>query len=417
MQTNDNNETQLQTDFINEIFGAICEYAYKRGEKEINLEKEEKTELDGQKPDGILGFFTSKNKDVRVIIELKDSKTDLDKNENRVNDKRSPVEQAFSYVSKYQGIEWVIVSNFKEIRLYKASYAGQYHSFTIEELAKSKEKQKEFHFLLSKDRLFTKIRNQSSSHSLDSREKGEEIEKKFYRHYSTLREEIWQTLIELNKEKHYGRNFYLYKAQKLIDRIIFIRFCKENGALDNDAVLQALDQIFIKGKYKRLKALFTAMNEGNREIGIAKFNGGLFAEDKDLDRLNISDEIIDKILALYSHNFESDLGVNILAHIFEQSISGLENLTGDNEKKRKKDAIFYTPAYITEYIVKEAIGGWLADRKTEIKAKENSEEWWKECAEKLKQITVLDPTCGSGAFLVKVFDYLQNEWQEVKSHI
>lgn len=417
LQTTSKNEEQLQTDFLNDIFGDILGYTYKRGETETNLEKEEKTELDGQKPDGILGFFNEKGKDVRVVIELKDQKTDIDKKQNRTTDKRSPVEQAFGYVSKYQGVEWVVVSNFKEIRLYKAGYAGKFHSFTMEELATNEDKQKEFHLLLSKDRLFTKISNQSPIHALETAEKGEEIEKRFYKHYSTLREEIWHNLLDLNKEKHYGRNFYLYKAQKLIDRIIFIRFCKENGALDNDAVLEALNNKYIKGKYSRMKALFTAMDEGNPEIGIAKFNGGLFAEDKDLDCLTISDEIIDKIVILYSHDFGSDLDVNILGHIFEQSISDLENLTGYNEKKRKKDGVFYTPAYITEYIVREAVGGWLADRKAEIKAKENSKEWWKEYAEKLKSIKVLDPACGSGAFLVKVFDYLQSEWKEVQKHI
>lgn len=180
------NEEQLQTDFLNDIFGDILGYTYKRGEEETNLEKEEKTELDGQKPDGILGFFNSENKDCRVIIELKDQKTDIDKKQNRATDKCSPVEQAFGYVSKYQGVEWVIVSNFKEIRLYKAGYAGKYHSFAMEELATNEDKQHEFHFLLSKDRLFTKTSNQSPVHSLDTTEKGEEIEKRFYKHYSTL---------------------------------------------------------------------------------------------------------------------------------------------------------------------------------------------------------------------------------------
>jgi len=205
LQTSFKKEEQLQTDFLNDIFGEVLGYNYKRGEAETHLEKEEKTELDGQKPDGILGFFSGKAKDVRVIIELKDQKTNLDKSQNRATDKRSPIEQAFGYVAKYQGIEWVIASNFKEIRLYKANYAGKYHSFTIEELANNNNKIKEFHFLLSKHRLFTKPPNQSPVHSLNTAEKGNEIEKKFYQHYSKLREEIWHNLTELNTEKHYGR--------------------------------------------------------------------------------------------------------------------------------------------------------------------------------------------------------------------
>lgn len=408
---NDNQkEEALQTNFLNDIFGKVLGYEIDTGEDEFNLLTEYKTQKDGTKVDGVLGFITNGKKDIRVAIELKaKNTTNLDTVEK----------QAFEYRDKIDGIEWVITSNTNEIRLYSAGSGGRlkYQSWTFLELANNESKRKEFHFILAKDRLFTKIPNQSPVHALDTTEKGEEIEKRFYKHYSTLREEIWHNLLELNKEKHYGRNFYLYKAQKLIDRIIFIRFCKENGALDNDAVLEALNNKFVPGKYNRLKFLFQAMDGGNPEIGIARFNGGLFATDADLDNLQVSDDIIDKIVILYSHDFGSDLDVNILGHIFEQSISDLESLTGDNEKKRKKDGVFYTPAYITEYIVREAIGGWLADRKAELKAKEGSKDWWQQYSQKLQSIKIIDPACGSGAFLVKVFDYLQNEWREVGKHI
>jgi hypothetical protein len=62
LQTTSKNEEQLQTDFLNDIFGEVLGYTYKRGEPETNLEKEEKTELDGQKPDGILDSLQPKEK-------------------------------------------------------------------------------------------------------------------------------------------------------------------------------------------------------------------------------------------------------------------------------------------------------------------------------------------------------------------
>ena len=169
------NEEQLQTDFLNDIFGEVLGYTYKRGEPETNLEKEEKTELDGQKPDGILGFFNEKTKDTRIIIELKGQNINLDQKQNRANDKRSAVEQAFGYSSKYQGTEWVIVSNFIEIRLYKTGYEGKYHSFIMQDLASNSAKQKEFHFLLAKNQLFTKNPHQSPTHSLNTANQGAEI--------------------------------------------------------------------------------------------------------------------------------------------------------------------------------------------------------------------------------------------------
>jgi len=68
--------------------------------------------------------------------------------------------------------------------------------------------------------------------------------------------------------------------------------------------------------------------------------------------------------------------VNILGHIFEQSISDLEDLRNhfseDEDKgtsKRKKDGVFYTPEYIVDYMVKNSLGVWLEERFDEIKKK------------------------------------------------
>ena len=160
----------------------------------------------------------------------------------------------------------------------------------------------------------------------------------------------------------------------------------------------------------------------------------------------IKDNQLTEIINFVSgYDFQSQLDVNILGHIFEQSISDIEEFqsTLDSEKasepqisKRKKDGVYYTPDYITRYIVKEAVGGWLDDRRKEIYdalkitelpdlASEDYETagrtpnekiklhivFWESYREQLKKIKVLDPACGSGAFLTQVFDYLWKEWE------
>jgi hypothetical protein len=67
LTTTHKTEEQLQADFLNDIFGEVLGYAYKRGETEINLEKEQKTELDSQKPDGVLGFLNQQNKSLALF--------------------------------------------------------------------------------------------------------------------------------------------------------------------------------------------------------------------------------------------------------------------------------------------------------------------------------------------------------------
>lgn len=443
LQTTNKNEEQLQTDFLNDIFGEVLGYTYKRGENETNLEKEEKTELDGQKPDGILGFFTAISKDCRVVIELKDQRTSLDAKQNRKGDNRTPVGQAFDYATKYQGIEFVIVSNFKEIRLYKSTYQGKFHEFKIEELARSEAKQFEFFLLLAKTHLFTQEKSTSPTHKLleDNTKEEELIEKRFYNDYKDLRKKLFNHLREQNQAKE--PTTLLSKTQKLLDRIIFVCFCEDLNLLPDKIftkLLKNTQESFVEVSiWQQIKGLFNAIDKGFPQKNINKFNGGLFAKDTELDELVLQDDILKEIIKISDWDFGSELTVNILGHIFEQSITDLEEIKADisgethdkKQGKRKKDGVFYTPEYITRYIVEEAVGGWLNDRKTELgieKLPELTEEdfikkgkklsknaqkhidFWNSYAKILQNIKVLDPACGSGAFLVAVFNFLENEW-------
>jgi hypothetical protein len=443
LQTTNKNEEQLQTDFLNDIFGDVLGYIYKRGENETNLEKEEKTELDGQKPDGILGFFTHQGKDCRVVIELKDQRTSLDAKQNRKGDNRTPVGQAFDYATKYQGIEFVIVSNFKEVRLYKSTYQGKFHEFKIEELARSEAKQKEFLLLLAKNSLFTTDKSISPTHKLleDNTKEEELIEKRFYDDYKDLRKKLFNHLREQNPQKE--PTTLLSKTQKILDRIIFVCFCEDLGLLPDKIftkLLKTAQDAFVEiTVWQQIKGLFNAIDKGWPQKNINKFNGGLFARDAELDELVLQDDILKEIIKISDWDFGSELTVNILGHIFEQSITDLEEIKADisgethdkKQGKRKKDGVFYTPEYITRYIVEEAVGGWLNDRKIELgieklpeltdedfikKSKKPSKnaqkhiDFWNSYAKTLQNIKVLDPACGSGAFLVAVFNFLENEW-------
>ena len=59
---NDNRkEEAVQSDFLNDIFGKILGYEIET-DKEYNLDKEYKTQKDGTKVDGVLGFFKKESK-------------------------------------------------------------------------------------------------------------------------------------------------------------------------------------------------------------------------------------------------------------------------------------------------------------------------------------------------------------------
>ena len=78
---------------------------------------------------------------------------------------------------------------------------------------------------------------------------------------------------------------------------------------------------------------------------------------------------IPKILSNY--DFASEVSVNILGHIFEHSLTEIESIQAELEgegidkskTKRKKDGVFYTPTYITKYIVDNTVGKLCGEKK------------------------------------------------------
>lgn len=119
-------ELDLQDIFFEAVFVNALGYKPRPAEGEASqawsLQSEFRTDVDLTRPDGVLGFFTLDHgeKDVRVVIELKRPGADLDERQDRKQDRRTPVDQAFSYAHKFDAVDWVIVSNFSELRLYHA---------------------------------------------------------------------------------------------------------------------------------------------------------------------------------------------------------------------------------------------------------------------------------------------------------
>jgi len=451
-------ETEIDLTFLNDIFGEVLDYEYQIDKENINLIP--KSSIESKEPDAILGFFTHQIRyDIRVVIELKDSETDLDRIQNRL-EKISPVTQAFEYGRKAgEQCKWVIVSNIKTIRLYNKE-SDNYELFNLSDLQETYFL-KRFFYLLHKDRLL----HTSGESPVDTlyRERQEEelkITKEFYTKYKEIRVQLFQNLHENNTE--IDKLVLLEKAQKLLDRIIFVCFCSDLEILPSK-ILQKISTYFLNQEYfyddivlwLLVKQLFKSVDNGNRKI--FKLNGGLFAADEILDKLKIGSEILIKVFEIAEFDFRSDINVNILGHIFEQSISdleklkkdilnptGFENPLGFTNGKRKELGIFYTPDYITKYIVKESIGTWLSDARIELGENdlpiltdkdydlikitkqgtvrtndkiEKNKKFWNEYLQRLLAIKILDPACGSGAFLVAAFDFLLNEYLSVQKEI
>ena len=162
--------------------------------------------------------------------------------------------------------------------------------------------------------------------------------------------------------------------------------------------------------------------------------GNLFKPDEQLEALIIDDHIIkDDLSHLSAYNFSDDIDVEVLGHIFEQSLNDLEKIKESlfTEHKivntRKKDGVFYTPKFITEYIINNTIAK-LCEEKKELlklftdaketkKAKETRRKDLHKYREYLEGLKIVDPACGSGAFLTASFRYLLNQHRWIQNEL
>lgn len=450
-------ETELQRDFLTTLFAETLGYTSKAGSDLWTLDAEFRTKADATHADGYLGFFSPTEKDVRAVIELKDARANLDAKQKGRKDNRSPVEQAFAYAHKSGGsCRWVIVSNFLELRLYHAGDSTRYQSWNIEELS-DESKLLEFLAILDADRLLSRSGTSPTEVAWqDRRDAEEQVTDAFYREFSTLRARIFEHLVATHPEIP---ELDLFAAsQKLLDRLVFIFFCEDTRLLPYKTVADVVDQADSSfapedGQvWRQLLGLFRSIDVGNERRKINAFNGGLFAVDPVLDKaVTVGDAMLRELLRLESFDFESELDVNILGHIFEQSISDIEETKAkilgeafDEKKgKRKKDGVYYTPPFITRYIVDRAIGAVLNEWRSELgfeglddlteedfgsvretkgrhkgnAAVERHRTFLTAYRKRLTTIRVLDPACGSGAFLVAAFDRLLSEIETTNEQI
>ncbi|MGH7054171.1 MAG: Eco57I restriction-modification methylase domain-containing protein, partial [Stellaceae bacterium] len=306
--------------------------------------------------------------------------------------------------------------------------------------------------------------------------KDRDLENKFYDEYRKFREKLYTELLVRNgpgTPRFPGTNGRLVRlAQKILDRCIFIFFCEDMGQalafppkLFRDFLIDRSTDPYFDPEgttiWQDILRLFHAMNEGRAFGGkaINQFNGGLFASDETLERLHAPNSVFCQHLqgsneaSLYAHketllylcasyNYASDLGqvgsaasadrdsskrlgLYTLGRIFEQSITELEILEAEADgrpsinklSKRKRDGVYYTPEWVVERIVEETLGPRLAEIRGECGWPVQGDPSLKaidDYAERLKSLTVLDPACGSGAFLLTALRHLVEEWHQVR---
>ncbi|NQY11911.1 MAG: N-6 DNA methylase [Flavobacteriales bacterium] len=412
-------EEEYQDGFLRDVFVDVLGYTFKYDSPDsFNLLREKKNENDGKKADGAI----LKGGDVFCVIELKDTNTK----------KLSDIElQAFGYQSGHVGCDYVVISNFAKLNFYIKNKIdkAEFDLFNCDF-----EQFQELWICLQVDNLLDDLPQKIKN---DSVVIDEQITKELYKDYSDFKSSLWENLVKNHPDED---PLILYKeSQKLLDRFLFIFFGEDKGLLPTNSISKIVDQWSERKEdwsnkdinlFDRFKEYFDVLNTGWKDK-IFAYNGGLFKPNPFLEKLKVDDDVLHPhVMKLTSYDFDSKVDVNILGHIFEHSLSEIEEIEAkllgqevDTKKsKRKKDGVFYTPRYITEYIVDNTIGKLCMDKKKSLgildeeyaKGRRNRK---KEIIKKLDanlqeyrnwllNITICDPACGSGAFLNQALNFL-----------
>ena len=424
------NEEQFQEGFLRELFVKVLGYTLNPS-PDYNLITEQKNETDSKKADGAI----LQNGKVIGVIELKDHKTtDLAKVEP----------QAFNYKSQHPDARLVVISNFEKLRLY-IDNAVEHREWDLFHI--SEQDFRELFLCLAWPQVQRGVAYTLKQESVSSEDR---ITKDLYKDYSEFKRVLFADIIARNPyqtgniwatdEKEWQLLLFK-KTQKLLDRLLFIFFAEDGGLLPPNSMIQIInywEQLKEMDEYRplynRIKKYFGYLNTGyhGKKYDIFAYNGGLFKPDEVLDNFVISDEpLVVHTRRLSTYDFESEVDVNILGHIFENSLSEIEEVSqqissGETPKtsKRKQDGVFYTPQYITKYIVENTVGRLCAEKKSELGiveeeyfADKNRQKQTKlklldklnQYREWLLQLTILDPACGSGAFLNAALQFLMAE--------
>ena len=419
-------EEQFQEGFLRELFVKVLGYTINPSPN-YNLTTELKNEVGSKKADGAI----LANGKVIGVIELKDHKTP---------DLASIETQAFGYKNKHKETRLVIISNFEKLRLY-IDNAVEYREWDIFHM--KEEDFRELYLCLAWTQVEHGIAIQMKSESVSSEE---QITKALYKDYSQFKRVLFADIIEQNptpegKDNKDWQLLFFKKTQKLLDRLLFIFFAEDCGLLPPNLIKQIIGQYQklkemdeYRSFYSLLKKHFGYVNTGHQDI--FAYNGGLFKPDEVLDNIKISDQLlVEHTRKLSEYDFESDVDVNILGHIFENSLTEIEEVTqqitqgeAPQTSKRKQDGVFYTPQYITKYIVENTVGRLCAEKKAELniieeeydseqrrqlKTKQRLLDQLQQYRDWLLQITILDPACGSGAFLNAALQFLMREHKHI----
>ena len=402
-------EAQFLHDIFVDILGYKSPFESNGGAWELELH-----------PHPALGFFTETS--ANVIAEIRVSTA-----EEGAIIKPEP---------EHETTEWLIVLDYREICLYHRHVSSLFcQRFSWDSLA-DLEQLKAFYFLLSRRTLLRGIANSEErsrtthlleeSHQLES-----EILKNFYSHYCKIRSQLikdFRYRLQLlahpveNAENHLQIKpedaiaIAIYQAQKLLNRILFVAFCKDRQLLPENLIKDAyeFENPYIEQPiWENYKAIFSWVQNGNANYHtpINAYSFSLFASNRILDQaLFVGDELCRQIKEIARFDFCEDITRHILTCLFDESIRELSQFRKDlsNLSKRRIPKLPCKAILQSESVIRT-----LQQHLAPSKNHQDTLAYCQEYQERLLRIKILHPKCGAGVLLATALEFLLSEHERI----
>lgn len=380
------NEEETKKDFILPLFQILGWDVF-----DSNEVSAEESQSSGGRVD--YGFYIDSRP--KFYLEAKPFKADI-QNEDYAK-------QAIRY-SWNKGITWAILTNFKRIIVFNASNTdgllGDKLLFSINYSE----------YLERFDQLWQLSREAFKEDSIDkyAEQIGKKLQKvsvntALYKDISSCRDILTNSISKCNPKV--DKDLIDEGIQRLLDRLIFIRVA-EDRKIESPTLIPILHKWESKGRGSI--PLYQAMINKFREFDKI-YNSNLFSEHsfENWEEYGGAMEKVIPILYGKKGYYEYDFKVmpaDVLGGIYENylgyrlSKSKKGTTISKDAKKRKEQGIYYTPTFIVDYIVRNALKPVLNKCQS---------------IHDLKKIKVLDPACGSGSFLIKAFEVINEKYKQL----
>ena len=377
-------ESQLRTDFIDELFKALGWDIINRNklsafQREVLVEKGDTT----GRPD----YSFRVNGQDRFFVETKASSKGTDKPED--------IFQAKGYGWNTTSVNIAVLTDFKSFKVFdttikpdiKQPKLGLIFELNFEKFSNTDFDQL---WLFSKEKVTSGSLDQLSSKDPSAKRQRIPVDAALIDQMTIWREDLAKDIFKNNPE--ISIRDLNDVVQRLLDRLVFIRLLEDRKIID----VKSLKEIADTWKEGRHRDIRTQLNMLFKQLN-NDFNGEIF-KDHPCEKIPYDSRVVaDIIEELYPpkgpYNF-AVIGVELLGTIYEQYLGKTIRFTEkrvkveDKPEVRKAGGVYYTPKWVVSYIVENTVGKLIESKSPKT----------------IESIHVLDPACGSGSFLIEAVD-------------